>query len=223
MPVIVDRTIGRQTMRIKTTMARAGAADERHRQKPNIAKARNGLHDVGKADDGRARRGRRAAKMPSGADHGRQSGHRDERRMLRQQRGQLGAMRRPERKEPDHDARRIDAPVAASSEARSEARARAHPSRAGQGLRGIVGDEATASDTDAIGERKASPHVVRDDQHVLPQPGLDSENSAWSSVRVIGSKRAERFIHQQDRRVHGQGARDTGPLPLAAGELVGPS
>ena len=36
-------------------------------------------------------------------------------------------------------------------------------------------------------------------------------------------ERAERFVHQQNRRVHGQRAGDADALPLAARELVGPT
>ena len=107
---------------------RADAADERHgQQEAEHRQARNRLHDVREADDRRAHprpaRGKHTERNADGDR--RQRGHGHERHMLRQQRRQLGAMRRPEKKKPGHGAARRARCAGGNAPRRQEARGRA--------------------------------------------------------------------------------------------------
>ena len=69
--------------------------------------------------------------------------------------------------------------------------------------------------------RKASGTSWVTSTTVLPEPGLQALELVLQpppGQRVQGS---ERLVHQQERRVRGEGARQAHPLPLAARELAG--
>ena len=55
---------------------------------------------------------------------------------------------------------------------------------------------------------------------VLARLSWRREELVLEAVADDGVDRAERLVHEQDRRVGGQGARDADALPLAAGELA---
>ncbi len=48
-------------------------------------------------------------------------------------------------------------------------------------------------------------------------------NSSCSSDFVIGVERAERLVHQEQRRIRGERAGQADALPLAAGQFIGPA
>ncbi len=85
---------------------------------------------------------------------------------------------------------------------------------------GELGDPAALAQHDhLVAEPDRLLDVVGDEQHRLVQLGLEAEQlllQPGADHRVDG---AERLVHQQHRRVGGQGPRDTHALLLPAGEL----
>src|ERR1700760_4235242 len=64
-------------------------------------------------------------------------------------------------------------------------------------------------------------HVVGDQDHGLVQLGLEPDQLVLQGVADDGVDRAERLVHEQHRRVRGQGPGHADALLLAAGQLVG--
>src|SRR6185295_16684560 len=75
----------------------------------------------------------------------------------------------------------------------------------------------------AIGERERFAHVVRDDDHRLAQSILDAVKLTVQLGAGQRIERAERLVHQQDRRVDAKRPRDADPLTLSARQLVRPA
>ena len=63
--------------------------------------------------------------------------------------------------------------------------------------------------------------IMRDDQDRRPESSMQIVDQRENLRAVWRVEIACRLIGQQDRRIHGQRARDRNPLPLAAGEFVG--
>ena len=63
-------------------------------------------------------------------------------------------------------------------------------------------------------------HVVRHDHDRFPQPPLEILKFACISAARQRIERAERLVHQQNRRIGGQRSRHAHALPLASGKLV---
>ena len=61
--------------------------------------------------------------------------------------------------------------------------------------------------------------IVRDEQDGLAQRRLDAAELAVQVEARQRIERAERFVHQEDRRIEHQRARDADALPLSAGEF----
>ena len=77
----------------------------------------------------------------------------------------------------------------------------------------------SSSTADAIGERQRLQHVVRDDDDGLADPLLNAAELALQLGPRDRVERAERFVHQQHRRIGRERPRDADPLPLPAGKL----
>ena len=141
--------------------------------------------------------------------------------MLEQQRAELGAVRRPEL-EHAHEWTRPCSADAASTSGSSIAR---------DALVGAPGDRrrrverhehAVGEHADPRGQRQRLAHVVRDDDDGLADRGLDAPKLAVQLAARDGIERAERLVHQQNRRIGGERARDPDALALAAGQLLRP-
>src|SRR5260221_9529271 len=86
--------------------------------------------------------------------------------------------------------------------------------RGGDNLRLIASDTASVfEDADAIAERKGFAHVVRDDDHALAHALLDAAKLGVQLRAGQRIERAERLVHQQDRRIPHQ--RTCHPAPPA--------
>jgi hypothetical protein len=81
---------------------------------------------------------------------------------------------------------------------------------------------ARVEDSDAIREGNRFGHVVRDQQHRLAQPRLDAAELDLQLTARDRVERAERLVHQQDRRIRGEGPRHADALTLSARQLIGP-
>ena len=171
------------------------------------------------AGDGQHRRApaaaRRVMAMPSGrptatATRGRGQ---HEHEVLRGEGQQLGAgARRGRRGSP-----LTGAPRATKSRTKPALRAR-RGSRAGVPLldaRGRASITATSS-----ARRSASGTSWVTSTTVLPSRACSSRNSSCSAPARQRVEGAERLVHQQQRRIGGQGARQAHALALAAGELA---
>src|SRR5215470_14086763 len=74
-------------------------------------------------------------------------------------------------------------------------------------------------DGDAIGEMHRLAHVVSDKDHGLGGAPPDAEQLVLHQAAGLRIERAERLVHEQDRRIEGERARDRGALLHAAREL----
>jgi DNA-binding transcriptional ArsR family regulator len=63
--------------------------------------------------------------------------------------------------------------------------------------------------------------VVRDEDDRLAQLALQAQELVLEALAVDRVDRAERLVHEHERRIRGQSARDADPLALATGELRG--
>ena len=159
--------------------------------------------------------GRLAATIPSGIGERHRRGRRenDERHVLGHQVAQLGGVRLPEGEQPHP----LVPPASSSLRTRASLDCET-------GVGGVPRDErALVEHADPIAEREGFAHVVRHDHDRFLHPGLDRPELGAQLRARDRIERAEGLVHQQHRRVRGQRARDANTLPLAAGELVGPS
>ena len=76
---------------------------------------------------------------------------------------------------------------------------------------------------DAPGQRERFGHVVGHEDHGRLQLPLNPEEFALELHTGHRIQRAERFVHQEDRRIDGERPGHADPLALAAGELRGPA
>jgi len=92
----------------------------------------------------------------------------------------------------------------------------------GEILRGGVGNDLTIFEQDDPGgEGESFAKVVGNEDDGFGQaPGERAEFALQFGARD-GVESAEGFVHEQDRRIGGEGAGDADPLALAAGEFVG--
>ena len=78
---------------------------------------------------------------------------------------------------------------------------------------------ALAQDRDAVAELDRLVDVVRDEDHGLPHLLLQAQELVLKPRAHDRVDRAERLVHQHQRRVRGERAREADALALAAGEL----
>ena len=204
--------------------ARAEAADERQRQQEaEHRQARHRLRGVDEPDDRRPE-----ARPPRGEDakghadrdrdHGRDG---DEEEVLEEQGAELGAVRRPELEHP-HACPRPCSAVAASTSGSSIARTLRVAARRDRGRRGERHQHAVGEHADPRRQRQRFGHVVRDDDDRLADRRLDAPELAVQLAARDGIERAERLVHQQNRRIGRERARHADALALAARQLLRP-
>ena len=203
--------------------ARADAANERHRQQEaEHRQARHGLDQVRDADERRAQprapapRRCRAARRPRRGDSVETT---TSSTCWPSSADELGAVRRPE---PDdvHRRQARRSTRTASSNRRTRGIRRRARFRAG----GRERDQPSLlEDGDAIRQRQRLGHVVRDDDHGLPQAALDAAKLRVQLGAGDRIERAERLVHQQHRRIGRERPRHADALTLPAGQLVGPA
>ena len=88
----------------------------------------------------------------------------------------------------------------------------------------LAGDQrALVEDADASAKREGLAHIVRHDDDGLAQRGLDAAELAVQLGARQRIERAERLVHQQDRWIDGERPRHADALALAARQLVGPA
>ena len=208
--------------------ARPDAADERQRQQESEQRqARDRLRDVRQTSrSGAAQRG-----PARGEDAGRDADrHRDRGRdehqhqMLPHERAQLAACDVPE-----VDERRIiGRPPAGcerpASDTVEKRRTRGSVDAAtAAGVSQAISSPASSTPT-RVAERERLADVVRheDDGRAAARFWMRRELAPELGARDR-IERAERLVHQQDRRIDRQRARDADPLPLAARQLVRPA
>ena len=73
---------------------------------------------------------------------------------------------------------------------------------------------------DAVGEEHRLVDVMGDEQNGLPRFRLDADEIGLQCLAGRDVERAERLVHQQDRGLDGERARQRNALPLAARKLV---
>ena len=78
---------------------------------------------------------------------------------------------------------------------------------------------ALAEDRDPVADLDRLVDVVRDEDDRLPQLALQAEELVLQARADDRVDRAERLVHQHERRVRGKRAREADALALAAGEL----
>ena len=81
-------------------------------------------------------------------------------------------------------------------------------------------DAALGQDGDAVAEAHRLLDVVGHEHHRLAHLGLQAEELALQPVAGDRVDGAERLVHEQHRRVGGQGPGHADPLALAARQLV---
>ena len=154
--------------------------------------------------------------------HGDERRDSDEEEVLGEERRELGRVRGPELEQPHESARPCSA-AAASSErlehrahARVSARSRSPPaSRARRARRRRARRSAWPADS-------ASAMSCVTMTIVLRTRGLDAPELAVQLAARDRIERAERLVHQQDRRIGRERARHADALPLPAGQMLGP-
>src|SRR5581483_11479527 len=80
---------------------------------------------------------------------------------------------------------------------------------------------AFAQDRDAVAHPDRLVDVVRDEDHRLADLVVQAEQLRLQPEARDRVERAERLVHQEERRVGGERAREPDPLALSAGELSG--
>ena len=91
-------------------------------------------------------------------------------------------------------------------------------------VRAVAGDQpALVNHAETIGQLQRLAHVVRDDDHGLPHAGLDAPKLFLQLGSRHRIQRAERFVHQQHRRIGRERPRDADALTLPARQLVRPA
>ena len=86
----------------------------------------------------------------------------------------------------------------------------------------VLGELAAAlHDRDPVAHLDRLVDVVGDEDDRLAQLGLEAQELVLQALAVDRVDRAERLVHQHQRRVGGEGAGDADALALAAGELRG--
>src|SRR5581483_661653 len=80
-------------------------------------------------------------------------------------------------------------------------------------------DSALAQDRDAVSHRDRLVDVVRDEDHGLPDLAMQALELRLQAEARDRIECAERLVHQEERRVGGESAREPDALPLAAREL----
>ena len=89
-------------------------------------------------------------------------------------------------------------------------------------LRRVLGEHtALAEDRDAVAEHDRLVDVVRDEDDRLAQLALDPQELVLEPGARDRVDRAERLVHEHDRRVRRERACETDALALAARELRG--
>src|SRR5262245_2368485 len=88
------------------------------------------------------------------------------------------------------------------------------------GGRGAGGEFATGQHSDFRPERKRLAHVMRDADDGLANLRLNAMELAVHLGPRQRVERAERLVHQQNRRVDGQSARNAYALSLSAGQFA---
>ena len=78
---------------------------------------------------------------------------------------------------------------------------------------------ALVEDRDAVAHLDRLVDVVRDEDHRLPQLAMQAEELVLEALARDRVDRAERLVHQHQRRVRGERAREADALPLPAREL----
>ena len=88
------------------------------------------------------------------------------------------------------------------------------------GRRRVLGElAALLQDRDAVAHLDRLVDVVGDEDDRLAQLGLQAQELVLQPLAVDRVDRAERLVHEHQRRVGGERARDADALALAAGEL----
>ena len=85
---------------------------------------------------------------------------------------------------------------------------------------GTLHDFPLTEDRDSVAELQGFINIVADQHHRFLQLALHLQELVLDHLAVDGVHRAERFIHQQYRRIRRQGADDADTLLLAAGHLA---
>ena len=200
---------------------RPESADERQRQQePEHRQARDGLGDVRQPHD------RGAEPRPLGGEqpdrHADQDGGQrrdaDQEHVLAEQRGQLRGVRPPELDQP-HGAPPWSAAVASNNGASSPLTLGSSDRAIARGVSSAASAPSARTPT-AAAHRERLPHVVGHDQDGLAHLFLDPPELLVHLAPGHRIERAERLVHQQDRRIRGQRARHADSLPLAARQLV---
>ena len=143
--------------------------------------------------------------------------------MLGDERRQLGLVGQPEANDRRHadstewssrGGRGATEPISARTRASSDATTSC----------GVpVPDQLTGHhDADLIAQRHRLRHVVRHEDHALGETRLDAAELLLQLPAGDRIESAERFVHQQHRRVGGERAGDADALTLTAGQFVGP-
>ena len=136
-------------------------------------------------------------------------------------RGELGAVREPEREEP------VIASGRSASPGRRRAGRRTRGSRRRARSRGRRRSHAISRPSSSTPTRSpsanASPMSCVTMMTVLRSARLDAAELGVQLGARQRIERAERLVHQQHRRIDGQRARDADALPLSARQLVRPA
>ena len=137
--------------------------------------------------------------------------HEHQRDVLREERPQFGGVRRPEGEQLAHWQD-------------SSSSATAGCARGSQHRRFVIRDEHPVLEhADPIRQREGLTHVVRDEHDGLADPLLNPPKLPMQLGAGDRIERSERFVHQHDRRIGGERARNADTLALTAGQLVGPA
>ncbi len=142
--------------------------------------------------------------------------------MLEEQGAELGLVRGPELEHP-HACPRPCSAVAASTRGSSIARTAGVAARRDRGRRGERHQHPVGEHPDPRSERQRFGHVVRDDDDRLADRRLDAPELAVQLAARDGIERAERLVHQQNRRIRRERARHADALALAARQLLRPA
>ena len=84
----------------------------------------------------------------------------------------------------------------------------------------VGNDAATGEKNDARGEEERLAKIVGDEDNGFCQAARESAEFVLKLSASYRIECAERFVHEKNGRIGGEGARDADPLALAAGELM---